>query len=38
MTALHWLLAMADAAYCESYWNYVNQWDRLMMVFRENAS
>lgn len=36
MTTLYWLLAMADAAYCESYWDYANRWDRLMMVFREN--
>jgi len=36
MTVLHWLWAMADAAYCDAYWDYANRWDRLMMVFREN--
>jgi hypothetical protein len=28
---------MADAAYCEAYWDYANRWDRLMMMFREDA-
>lgn len=34
MTALRWLWAMADSAYCEAHWDYVNQWDRLMMLFK----
>ena len=38
MTVLRWLWAMADAAYCEAYWDYASRWDRLMLVFRDENS
>lgn len=35
--ALRWLWAMADAAYCEAYWDYCRHWDGFWTALLEDV-